>query len=137
MAHAETSRVRLIIVDDDPAIRGMLRSIAEDLGADVLAEAENGQGGIEQAELHRPEIVLLDVSMPIMGGFPAARYLREHIPELRIILVSQFQEKMYAEEAIGIGARAYILKSAAATELAPAIAAVMDGGTFVSPRVRY
>jgi DNA-binding NarL/FixJ family response regulator len=127
--------VRLIIVDDDPGIREALRSLVEDLGAHVLAEADNGHSAIEQAERHHPQLILLDVSMPVMGGLPAARYLREHIPDLRIILVSQHNQKVYADEALHIGARGYIVKAAAATELGPAIKIVMDGGTFVSPRL--
>ena len=129
------SGVRLIIVDDDPCIRDALRSLAEDLGADVLAEADNGQGAITQAERHHPQLILLDVSMPVMGGFPAARYLREHIPDLLIILVSQHNQRVYADEALQIGAQGYIVKAAVATELGPAIRAVMEGGTFVSPRI--
>jgi DNA-binding NarL/FixJ family response regulator len=135
--HCEMGPVRLIIVDDDPAVRMMLRSIAEGLGANVLGEAENGRGGIEQAELLQPEMMLLDVSMPVMGGFPAARYLREHIPDLRIVLVSQFNQKAYADEAMQLGARGYILKSAVASELGVAMEAIMNGGTFVSPRVSH
>lgn len=135
--HCEMGPVRLIIVDDDPAIRMMLRSIAEALGANVLGEAENGRGGIEQAELLRPEMMLLDVSMPVMGGFPAARYLREHIPDLWIVLVSQYNQKAYADEALELGARGYILKSAVASELGIAMEAIMNGGTFVSPRVAH
>jgi DNA-binding NarL/FixJ family response regulator len=131
------SGVRLIIADDDAGIRGVLRMIAEDLGAEILAEAENGRSAIKEAEFHHPQLLLLDASMPIMGGFPAARYLREHIPELRIILVSQHNNKAYVEEALQIGARGYIVKEAVARELGPAMDAVMDGGTFVSPSIGY
>ena len=125
----------MIIVDDDPAIRDILRSLVEGLGADVLAEADNGRGAIEEAERHRPQLMLLDVSMPVMGGFPAVRYLREHIPELRIILVSQHNQKVYADEAMQLGAKGYVVKAAVATELGPAIHTVMNGGTFVSSRI--
>jgi DNA-binding NarL/FixJ family response regulator len=128
--------VRLMIVDDDPGIRQALRMLAKACGAEVLAEADNGRTAIEQAEIYRPEMMLLDVSMPVMGGFPAAKYLREHLPELQIILVSQYNQKAYAEEALEIGVRGYIVKSAAASELEPAIHAVLDGGTFVSPTIR-
>jgi YesN/AraC family two-component response regulator len=93
----------LIIVDDDEAIRQRLRTIAETLGAEVLAEADNGRVGIEQAEILRPELVLLDVSMPVMGGFAAARQLRARMPELRTIFVSQHSEPVYVEEAFGMG----------------------------------
>ncbi|MBV9083408.1 MAG: response regulator transcription factor [Acidobacteriaceae bacterium] len=125
----------VIIVDDDAAIREILRGIAERLGVDVLAEAENGRGAIEEAERHRPELMLMDVSMPVMGGLPATRYLCERLPEMRIILVSQYDHKLYVDQAMQLGARGYVLKAAAASELGPAMKIVMDGGTFVSPRV--
>lgn len=127
--------LRLIIVDDDPEIRRILRLLVERLGAEVLAEADNGQAAIEEAERLHPQIMLLDVSMPVMGGIAAARHLKVHLPDLRIILVSQYKQKVYAEEALGIGAKGYILKGSAARELGPAIEKVMDGGTFVSAAI--
>jgi DNA-binding NarL/FixJ family response regulator len=129
------SGVRLIIVDDDPSIRRMLRSLVENLGAEVLAEADNGRGAIEQAERYRPEVMLLDVSMPVMGGIPAAAYLHEHHPELNIILVSQYSHKVYAEEGLHAGAKAYVVKGSLVIEIEEAVAAVLNGGTFVSPRL--
>ncbi len=129
------SGVRLVIVDDDSTIRKKLRVIVEAHGADVLAEAQDGRGGIDEAERLQPELILLDVSMPVMGGFSAARYLHEHMPQLRIILVSQYNQRVYAEEALQIGADGYVLKSAVASELSMAITTVMAGGTYISSRI--
>lgn len=122
----------MIIVDDDPTIREILRVLAEDLGAEVLAEADNGRGAIEQTERCHPEVVLLDVSMPVMSGFHAAKYLRQHAPETFIIFISQYRQQVYVDEALEIGARGYIVKGSLASELGPAIDAVMHGGIFVS-----
>jgi DNA-binding NarL/FixJ family response regulator len=127
--------IGLVIADDDPTIRQIVRSLVEDLGAQVLAEADNGRAAIEQAERHHPELMLLDVSMPVMGGLPATRYLHEHFPELNIILVSQYNGKVYAEEALECGARGYIVKGCLPSELERALDAVRHGGTFVSPHV--
>lgn len=128
--------LRLIIVDDDAEMRHLLRALVNELGAEVLAEADNGQIAIEQVELHDPQLILLDISMPVMGGFPAARYLHEHIPELKIILMSQYQQKEYADEALQAGARAYLVKKSAAYELGPAMDAVLQGQTFLSASIR-
>lgn len=128
--------IRIVIVDDDPAIRQIIRSLVEHLGAEVLGEADNGRGAIEQAERHHPEVMLLDVSMPVMGGLPATRYLHEHLPELNIILVSQYNRRVYAEEALESGARGYLVKGCLPTELEQAVDVVMNGGTFVSPHVQ-
>jgi two-component system nitrate/nitrite response regulator NarL len=130
-------KIRLIIVDDDAAIRYGLRAVAEDLGAEVLAEAENGRIGVEQAERLRPELVLLDVSMPVMGGFAAARQLRACLPEVRIIFVSHHRERAYIEEALQLGVHGYIWKQEAATELGHAMETVMSGGSFVSPLAKF
>src|SRR5438309_2190286 len=106
------SETSVLIVDDDELIRSKLREIAERAGVEVVGEAENGRQGIDEVERLRPRIVLLDVSMPVMGGFAAARQLRDSHPEVRIIFLSQYSQKIYAEEALKLGAAGYVLKSA-------------------------
>lgn len=125
----------LLIVDDDAAIRYKLREIAEHAGINVVGEASNGQEGISEVQRLRPDIVLLDVSMPVMGGFAAARHLRESNPTVQIVFLSQYSQKVYAEEALKLGAAGYLLKAAAASELPSAIEAIEGGHTFVSERV--
>lgn len=127
--------MKIVIVDDDAGIRAGLRSIMESLGAEVIGEADNGRSGIERAQLLCPELILLDVSMPVMGGLAAARQLRTLMPELHIILISQHRDRAYAEEAFQIGVEGYVLKRAAFTELPNAISAVTSGHTFVSPGI--
>lgn len=126
---------RLVIIDDNPAIRYGLRMLVESMGAQVLAEADSGQMGIEKAEQYHPDLVLLDVSMPGMGGFTTARKLREMQPEIGIILISQYSERVYAEEALQMGINAYVLKRNAGKDLEEALQAVRAGQTFVSPFV--
>jgi response regulator NasT len=127
--------LRLLIVDDDPVIRQIVRSLVEHLGATVLAEAENGRGAIEEAERHRPELILMDISMPLMGGLPAVRYLHQHFPGLPVIMISQYTRKAYADEALECGARGYVVKGSLTSDLEPAVEAVLHGDTFVSARV--
>ena len=124
-------RVKTLIIDDDADIRDGLRGIIESLGAEVVGEADNGRSGIERAQSLQPDLVLLDVSMPVMGGFPAARELRAMMPALAIIFVSQHNERVYAEEALRIGA-GYVLKRSASADLPEAIDAAISGRTFVS-----
>ena len=125
--------MRLVIADDDAAIRQRLRELAESLGARIVAEVKNGYEAIDVCELLLPDLILLDVSMPGMGGFGAARRLRTSMPGVRIVFVSQYADPGYAEEALRIGAQAYVMKSAAATELQKAVAAMSAGECFVSP----
>lgn len=125
--------MRLVIADDDDAIRQRLRELAESLGARIVAEVKNGYEAIDVCELLIPDLILLDVAMPLMGGFPAARHLRTSMPGISIVFVSQYADAGYAEEALRIGAQAYVMKSAAATELQEAVDAIAAGQCFVSP----
>ena len=127
--------LRLLIVDDDALVRWSLRQLLVAMNQDVVGEAEDGQAGIESAVRLRPDMVLLDVSMPIMGGFEAARRLHESLPELHIIFVSQHVESAYADEAFRCGAKGYVLKRAATAELPEAIHNAEAGRFFRSPMV--
>jgi CheY-like chemotaxis protein len=71
------NRLRLLIVDDEVSIRQMLRQLVEDMNGGVIGEAENGLAGVNAAERLQPDVLLLDVSMPVMGGFEAARQLHK------------------------------------------------------------
>lgn len=125
--------LRVVVVDDNPEIRAGLCGLLESLGVLIVGEAENGRSGIEQAKSLHPELILMDVAMPVMGGFAAARELRQLMPRLAIIFVSQYSERVYAEEALEIGASGYVLKRTAYTDLPNALDAAVSGRTFVSP----
>jgi len=110
----------------------MLRRIVEKQGSEVVGEAANGQEGITAAEQLRPDLILLDVSMPVLGGCPAARYLHKNFPELPFIFVSQHREQCYLDEALECGARGFIVKSAAGNELPMALNLVEAGQVYRS-----
>jgi DNA-binding NarL/FixJ family response regulator len=129
------SGLRVIIVDDNEPFRQCLRSITESCGAEVVAEAEDGQMGVDTAERVQPDLVLLDVTMPVMSGFVAAQRMRERLPSVQIIFVSQHQDRLYADKAFESGADGYVLKRSAATDLAAALEAVLSHRTFRSPSV--
>lgn len=127
--------LRLLIVDDDASVRLALRRLLVAMNQDVVGEAEDGQTGIDSAVRLRPDIILLDISMPVMGGFEAARQLHESLPEMPIIFISQHVESAYADEAFRCGAKGYVLKRAATTELPEAIHNAEAGRVFRSPVV--
>jgi DNA-binding NarL/FixJ family response regulator len=127
----EMHSTRLLIADDDAATRALIRDSVEG-GCEVVGEAENGLEAVNAAEQLHPDIVLLDISMPIMGGFTAAKQLKERMPDLVIIFVTQYPEPAYIEEAFRLGARGYVLKRLAVRDLVPAIDEVRAGGTFCS-----
>ncbi len=127
--------MRVLIVDDSPEIRSLLRSLVEGLECEVIGEAADGRDGVEAAGKLRPDLILLDVSMPVMGGFPAANLLSSQMPELPIIFVSQHAGRQYVEQAFQRGAKGYILKQAVLKELPAAVEAVREGHVFCSPLI--
>ena len=127
-------RARLLIADDNEATRYLIRLLAE-LECEVVGEVENGQETIEAAERLNPNLLVMDISMPGMSGFQAARILTTRMPEMKIILASQHAQTAYADEALRLGIKGYVLKEAATTELPAAIREVLAGGVFRSPRI--
>lgn len=124
----------MLIADDHAQMRYVLRQMVE--GWEVVGEAENGQQAVAAAEKLLPDLILLDVSMPVMNGFEAARLLRKRLPDLQIIFISAHVDRAYADEAFQIGAQGYVVKRALATELAEALRAVQANQTFHSPLIK-
>jgi DNA-binding NarL/FixJ family response regulator len=123
---------RLLIADDDAAMRNLLRRTVE-ADSDVVGEASNGQEAVTAAERLHPDLVLLDVFMPVMGGIEAARQIRERVPDLLIVFVSQHADIVYADEAFSAGAQGYVLKRALFSELREAMSEVLAGRAYRSP----
>jgi DNA-binding NarL/FixJ family response regulator len=113
-----------MIVDDFPGTRAALRQVAEASDHLVVSEAENGEEALTLIPHLELDIVLMDVSMPVMGGFETARRLQLIAPNLPIIFISQHTETAYVQEAFRLGARAYVVKSACHLELDEAIESV-------------
>jgi DNA-binding NarL/FixJ family response regulator len=99
---------------------------------EVVAEAEDGVAALESTQSHRPDIAVLDVSMPRMTGLQAAREIRAHVPETRVLLLSMHDDERYFVEGLASGASGYVLKRAADTDLIGAVRTVADGRTFLS-----
>src|ERR1700730_18963753 len=101
-------RVRILIADDYPAIRKYVRSILEEHpGFDVCGEAADGAKAIEEATKLKPDVVVLDVSMPVLNGFEASRKIKASLPETAIVILSSHTDQRFIEEAKQVGARAY------------------------------
>ena len=128
--------IRVLVADDHALVREGIRHVldAED-GFDVVAEAKNGREAVELALVHRPDVVVLDITMPEETGLKAAARLRELLPTARVLLLSMHDQAEYVREGMRIGTHGYILKDSAGEELRAAIRAVHAGGTFFSPAV--
>ena len=122
----------MLIADDYPGIRKAVRSILEKHPRfEVCGEAEDGAKAIEEAKKLKPDAVILNVTMPVLNGFEAAREIKATLPETAIIILSGNADARFIEEAKKIGARAYIAKTKAAEALIKAIEVVIAGGDFV------
>ena len=128
--------IRLMLVDDQRLMRDGLRTLLE-LEPDfaVVAEAANGQEALDQYAQARPNVVLMDVRMPVMDGVEATRKLREDWPGVQVIILTTFDDDEYVFEGLRAGAQGYLLKAVSGDELAEAIRTVAAGGALIDPSV--
>jgi DNA-binding NarL/FixJ family response regulator len=128
--------VRVVLADDHALVREGLRHVLDaEAGIEVVGEAANGAEAVRLALAQRPDVVLLDITMPEENGLRAAARLREQLPEAKILMLSMHDNAEYVREGMRIGTHGYILKDSAGEELRAAIRAVHAGGTFFSPAV--
>jgi DNA-binding NarL/FixJ family response regulator len=128
--------VRLLLVDDQRLMREGLHTLLElEPGLQVVGEASNGQEGLEAYASLLPDVVLMDVRMPLMDGVEATRRLRAQWPTARVIILTTFDDDEYVFEGLRAGALGYLLKDVSIRELAEAIHTVMAGGVLIEPSV--
>ena len=128
--------VRVLIADDHALVRAGIRALLEGLeGVAVVAEAGNGGEVLDLARKHRPDVVLLDISMPGIGGLEASAQLKQELPEVRVVMLSMHANEEYVLQALRAGAVGYMLKDSATAELELALQAVMQGETYLSPPI--
>jgi len=128
--------IRIVVADDHALVRaGITGVLAATEEFQLVAEAANGQEAIDLVALHRPDVVMLDISMPGMSGLEAAARLRADHPALRILILSVHDHPEYVMESIRAGANGYLRKDAEPRELRDAIRAVARGDAYYSPAV--
>ena len=125
--------IRVVIADDHGIVRSGLRMLIDrQRDMEVVAEAGDGVAALEQTQAQRPHVAVLDVSMPRMTGLQAAREIRSHVPDTRVLLLSMHDDERYFLEGLEAGAAGYVLKRAADTDLIGAVRTVAGGRTFLS-----
>jgi DNA-binding NarL/FixJ family response regulator len=128
--------IRVLLTDDHTLVRAGLRSLLQRLdGVEIVAEASNGSQAVMLAEEHRPDVVLMDLLMPGMGGLEATARIAAAVPTARVIAVSMNDTEDYVLQALRAGAAGYLLKDGSPAELEQALRTVAAGGTYISPAV--
>lgn len=124
--------IRVLLADDHPLIAHGVRSTLEPQ-FEIVGYAADGKALVEAAQELRPDIIVLDISMPVLNGLEAALRIRKFLPSVKLIFLSQHLDPAYLRQALRVGASGYVLKLQAAEELQQALAAAMRGETFISP----
>jgi len=127
--------LRVLLADDHGIVRRGLRSLLEEAGQSVVAEAVDGLEAIRLCEEHRPDLLILDVAMPKLSGIEVAARAQKLDRPPAVIILSMHSDESYILRALGAGARAYLLKDATDEDLLPAVRAVAAGRPFFSPAV--
>lgn len=127
---------RVLLADDHQLVRAGIRSLVEAIdGARIVAEADNGREAVSLAREHQPDIVVMDITMKELNGIEATARIREECPAARVLILSMHSTEEFVTRAMKAGASGYLVKDSAPQELALAIAAVMRGEVYLSPRV--
>lgn len=122
----------ILIVDDHPLFRkGLVSILAEQPGYQVIGEAGNGEQGIAQARALRPDLVIMDISMPDMSGIDAARFIRKALPDIRVIVLSVHSKIDFVTNAFKAGASAYLTKDSTGEKLMECLDTVIHGGYYM------
>jgi len=128
--------IRVLIADDHKIMLAGLRSLLEKQSdLEVVGEAENGRKAVQMAHEKKPDVVVMDVSMPDLNGIEATIQIRESLPETRVIALSMHSDKRFVMGMLRAGAVGYLLKDCASQELANAIAQVAVGKKYLSPEI--
>lgn len=129
--------IRILVVDDQELIRdgfAMILDLQEDM--DVVGQAGTGIEAVEAAQIHRPDVVLMDIRMPEMDGLEATRSIIDHADwPVRVLILTTFDPDEYVFEALRAGASAFVLKDIPRTELVAAVRVVADGGALLAPSI--
>lgn len=125
--------MRLLIADDHTMVREGLCRAMQQAGFDVVAQARDGEEAVQLAELHRPDVVLMDLSMPVVSGVAATKRVRKALPSTAILVLSMLSDETAVTSALGAGADGYLVKDCTTAELVDAVKQVGSGEQVVSP----
>ena len=125
--------IRVVLADDHEILRGEVRKfLAGQEGLEVVGEATDGESVLEQARLLQPDVVVMDISMPVGGGITATRKIRAELPGVRVVALSIHSERVYVQAMLDAGASGYVVKNSLVRRLVPAIKGTAAGKRYFS-----
>jgi len=125
-------KARILLGDDHALILDGLRTALQG-SHEIVGLAQDGRALVQAAERLKPDLVIVDISMPLLNGFEAAKQIKKSLPHTKVIFLSQHLNPAYLKQALRLGASGYVLKAGATEELQQAIAAVVRGKTYITP----
>ena len=129
-------KIRILLVDDHTILRSGVRALLEtEPGLSVIGEAEDGRAAVSMACKLKPDVVIMDIAMPLLNGLEATRQIKIQCPDVKVLVLSMHDNEEYIRQALEAGAMGYILKDAAPGELIGAIKSVCRGEAVLSPAV--
>jgi DNA-binding NarL/FixJ family response regulator len=129
-------KVRILLADDHTILRDGIRALLEDEpDMLVIGEAEDGRTAVKMACQLKPDLVLMDIAMPLLNGLEATRQIKRECPQVNVLILTMHENEEYIRQVLASGAMGYILKDAAARELLEAIHAVQRGEAVLSPAI--
>ncbi len=130
------SLIRVLLADDHALVMAGIRALVEELGTtQIIAEANNGRDAVALAKQHRPDLVIMDISMKDLNGIEATAQIMAEVPSTRVLILSMHTTEDFVRRAIKAGAAGYLVKDSAPLDLKMAIAAVLRDEIYLSPRV--
>ena len=128
--------MKVLLAEDHTIVRKGLRSLLDaERGIEVIGEAEDGREAVEKVQRLRPDVVLMDITMPGLNGLEATRQIKKRFPEVKVLILTMHANEEYIHQVLQAGASGYVVKQAVVTELVSALQAVHRGDSFLSPSV--
>lgn len=130
------SNINILLVDDHNIVRqGLKALLATESDINILGEAQSGREAVQMALQLRPDVLVMDLAMPLLNGWEATRQILKAVPNLKVVVLSTYGDDEHIQQAIAAGAAAYLLKQTAAADLVKAIREVASGNAFFSPAI--
>jgi two-component system response regulator NreC len=130
------SKIRVFLVDDHTIMReGLVYLLKEEADIEVVGTAENGHRMLKDVKKTAPDVVVVDITMPVLGGLEATQQLKKLLPKAKVLILTMHTDENYVHQAFKLGASGYLVKKGTTEDLVSAIKAVYRGETYISPAV--